>query len=62
MNFTGINLYKYELSLCKRCLGCQRMEQDDFVPQTKCGQAVLVEGAQTEVRRQNEEYAKRQRS
>lgn len=42
MNFTGINLCRYEISLCKRCLGCQRMELDDFIPQMKCGQAVLM--------------------
>jgi hypothetical protein len=41
--FTGPNLLRYETSLCKRCFGCQRMEQDDFVPQTKCRQAILTE-------------------
>ena len=40
--FTGPDLVRYEISPCKRCLGCQKMEQDDFVPQMKCGQAVLV--------------------
>ena len=40
--FTGMNLVRYEMSPCKRCLGCQRMEQDDFVPPKKCNQAVLV--------------------
>lgn len=40
--FTGPDLVRYETSSCKRCLGCQRMEQDDFVPPKKCNQAVLV--------------------
>ena len=40
--FTGPDLIRYETSPCKRCLGCQRMEQDDFVPPKKCNQAVLV--------------------
>ena len=49
--FTGMNLVRYETSPCKRCLGCQRMEQDNFVPPKKCNQAVLVaenEQVQTE--------------
>ena len=40
--FTGPDLIRYEISPCKRCLGCQRMEQDNFVPPKKCNQAVLV--------------------
>lgn len=40
--YTGPKLCRYEMSLCKSCFGCQRMEQDDFEPQMKCGQAVLM--------------------
>jgi hypothetical protein len=40
--FTGLALCRYEMSLCKRCFGCQRMERDDFEPQMKCGQAVMM--------------------
>lgn len=40
--FIGPVLVRYETSPCKRCFGCQRMEQDDFVPPKKCNQAVLV--------------------
>lgn len=40
--FTGPDLVRYKTSPCKRCLGCQRMEQDDFIPPKKCNQAVLV--------------------
>jgi len=42
MTFSGPNLARYEISLCKRCFGCQRMEQDNFIPQLKCNQAILV--------------------
>lgn len=40
--FTGPKLIRYEMSPCKRCLGCQRMEMDDFEPPRKCDHAVLV--------------------
>ncbi len=49
--FTGSDLVRYEMSPCKRCLGCQKMEQDNFIPPKKCNQAVLVaenEQVQTE--------------
>lgn len=38
----GMNLVRYEISPCKRCFGCQRMEQENFVPPKKCNQAVMV--------------------
>ena len=40
--YTGPALCRYEMSLCKRCFGCQRMEQGNFEPQMKCGQAVMM--------------------
>jgi hypothetical protein len=44
--FTGPDLVRYEMSPCKRCFGCQRMEREDFVPPKKCNQAVMMADGQ----------------
>lgn len=42
--FTGPKLIIYKKSICKRCLGCQAMENEDFIPRMACNNAVLVAG------------------